>query len=63
MSRIPFENLDVLLGRPIRIDLASIQAKLVAASRGGYCFEHARLFAAVLDSGWVSRFAATPRGS
>jgi N-hydroxyarylamine O-acetyltransferase len=45
---IPFENLDVLLGRPIRIDLASVQAKLVGARRGGYCFEHNTLFAAVL---------------
>ncbi|MDC0677500.1 arylamine N-acetyltransferase family protein [Sorangium atrum] len=45
---IPFENLDVLLGRPIRLDLASVQAKLVGARRGGYCFEHNTLFAAVL---------------
>jgi N-hydroxyarylamine O-acetyltransferase len=50
MAHIPFENLDVLLGRGIRIDLASIQDKLVGARRGGYCFEHATLFAAVLDA-------------
>jgi len=49
MRRIPFENLDVLLGRPIRLDLDSLQDKLVRASRGGYCFEHATLFAAVLE--------------
>lgn len=49
MTSIPFENLDVLLGRPIRLDLASIQAKLVGARRGGYCFEHANLFAAALE--------------
>ncbi len=49
MSRIPFENLDVLLGRGIRIDLLSIQAKLVGACRGGYCFEHATLLAAALE--------------
>jgi len=47
-QRIPFENLDILLGRGIRIDLASIQAKLVAGRRGGYCFEHNTLLAAVL---------------
>ena len=41
---IPFENLDVALGRPIRIDGASVFAKLVTARRGGYCFEHNRLF-------------------
>lgn len=47
-THIPFENLDVLLGRPIRLDLPSLQAKLVAGHRGGYCFEHNLLFAAVL---------------
>jgi N-hydroxyarylamine O-acetyltransferase len=47
-THIPFENLDVLLGRPIALDLASLQAKLVARRRGGYCFEHNLLFAAVL---------------
>jgi len=47
-THIPFENLDILLGRPIALDLASIQAKLVAGRRGGYCFEHNLLFAAVL---------------
>ncbi|WP_437567062.1 arylamine N-acetyltransferase family protein [Sorangium sp. So ce542] len=45
---IPFENLDVLLGRPIRIDLAGVQAKLVTARRGGYCFEQNTLFVAAL---------------
>jgi N-hydroxyarylamine O-acetyltransferase len=47
-THIPFENLDVLLGRPIRLDPASLQAKLVAGGRGGYCFEHNLLFASVL---------------
>jgi N-hydroxyarylamine O-acetyltransferase len=47
-THIPFENLDILLGRPIALDLASLQAKLVARRRGGYCFEHNLLFAAVL---------------
>jgi N-hydroxyarylamine O-acetyltransferase len=41
---IPFENLDVVLGRGIRIDSDSVFAKLVSARRGGYCFEHNRLF-------------------
>jgi N-hydroxyarylamine O-acetyltransferase len=49
MSHIPFENLDVLLGRPVRLDLDGIQNKLVRARRGGYCFEHGTLFAAILD--------------
>ncbi len=49
MAAIPFENLDIFLGRPIRIDLASVQAKLIDARRGGYCFEHATLFKAALE--------------
>lgn len=49
MTHIPFENLDVLLGRGVRLDLGSVQDKLVRARRGGYCFEHGTLFAAVLE--------------
>lgn len=49
MRSIPFEHLDVLLDRPIRFDLDSLQRKLVRAKRGGYCFEHAALFSAVLE--------------
>jgi N-hydroxyarylamine O-acetyltransferase len=50
MASIPFENLDVLLGRPIRLDLGGLQEKLVRQRRGGYCFEHGMLFAAVLEA-------------
>jgi N-hydroxyarylamine O-acetyltransferase len=46
---IPFENLDILLGRPILLDLDSLQAKLVRGRRGGYCFEQNALFCAVLE--------------
>jgi N-hydroxyarylamine O-acetyltransferase len=48
MTAIPFENLDVLLGNKPRLDLDSLQRKLVENRRGGYCFEHATLFASVL---------------
>jgi len=41
---VPFENLDVILGRAIAIDSPAVFAKLVAARRGGYCFEQDRLF-------------------
>ena len=47
-THIPFENLDILLERPIRLDLTSLQAKLVQSRRGGYCFEQNALFAAAL---------------
>lgn len=36
---IPFENLDIPLGRGIRIEAESVAAKLLDARRGGYCFE------------------------
>ena len=49
-THIPFENLDVLLGKPPKLDLESLQAKLVTAGRGGYCFEQNGLFAAVLET-------------
>jgi N-hydroxyarylamine O-acetyltransferase len=48
-AAIPFENLDIILGRPIRLDIGSIQAKLVHARRGGYCFEQNTLLRAALD--------------
>jgi len=49
-TSIPFENLDIQLGLPIRLDLDSLQAKLVGRRRGGYCFEHNSLFLAVLKT-------------
>lgn len=49
-THIPFENLDVLLGRPIRLDAASLHQKLVRDQRGGYCFEQNLLFAGVLET-------------
>lgn len=48
-AAIPFENLDIILGRPIRLDIGSIQAKLVDSSRGGYCFEQNTLLRAALE--------------
>jgi len=47
---IPFENLDVPLGRGVSVELADVQAKLVGARRGGYCYEHGLLLAAVLST-------------
>jgi len=62
-THIPFENCDILLGRPIRLDLDSLQAKLVRGGRGGYCFEQNLLLAAVLEQiGFsVTRLAARVR--
>lgn len=46
---IPFENVDVVLGTHPGIEFDAIQSKLVGRRRGGYCYEHALLFAAVLE--------------
>ncbi len=47
---IAFENLDPLLGRPVRLDAASLQGKMLHGGRGGYCFEHNLLFGHALKA-------------
>ena len=47
---IPFENLDTLLGKPVKLDVRSLEDKLVHGRRGGYCFEQNLLFKHVLAS-------------
>jgi N-hydroxyarylamine O-acetyltransferase len=47
-SAIPYENIDVLLGRPPKLDLESLQDKMVRRKRGGYCFEQNLLLRAGL---------------
>src|ERR1700759_4729050 len=47
---IPFENLDVLLGRRIRPDVKARFQKLIVDRRGGYCFEQNGLFLHVLHT-------------
>lgn len=48
-TTIPFENLDVILGRGVSLDIEDIQDKLLRGRRGGYCFEHNLLFSALLE--------------
>ena len=47
---IAFENVDVLLGKAISLDPADIDAKLITAGRGGYCYEQNGLFKRVLTA-------------
>jgi N-hydroxyarylamine O-acetyltransferase len=47
-AAIPFEGLDPFLRRPVRLDIESLQAKLLGERRGGYCFELNGLFSAAL---------------
>ncbi|MGD9997272.1 MAG: arylamine N-acetyltransferase [Ilumatobacteraceae bacterium] len=44
-----FDNIDVLLEQHPGVGLDAIQSKFVVRGRGGYCFEHATLFAAALE--------------
>jgi N-hydroxyarylamine O-acetyltransferase len=46
---VPFENLDIHLGRPITLDLERIFDKIVRQRRGGFCYELNGLFAALLS--------------
>ena len=50
VGAIAFEGLDPFLGRPVRLDLAGLQEKLVANRRGGYCFEQNTLLKAALEA-------------
>lgn len=47
-SAIPFEAIDVLLERGVDIRPAAVDAKLIEARRGGYCYEQSGLFKRVL---------------
>jgi N-hydroxyarylamine O-acetyltransferase len=48
VETIPFENIDVLRGVPIDLEVGALEQKLVFARRGGYCFEQNTLFLEVL---------------
>jgi len=41
---IAYESLDIMLGRTPRLDVASLQRKMIFGGRGGYCLEQNMLF-------------------
>jgi N-hydroxyarylamine O-acetyltransferase len=49
-AAISYESIDVLLERPPKLDLGSLQRKMIAGGRGGYCFEQNMLFRGGLRS-------------
>ncbi len=64
---VPFENLDIHLGRPIVLDPDRIFDKIVRRRRGGFCYELNGLFAGLLgalgfDVAMVSARVANDRG-
>lgn len=49
-AAIAFEAIDVLMDRDIDISPQAVDAKLIAARRGGYCYEQNGLFKRVLET-------------
>ena len=41
---IAYESLDIMLGRTPKLHIASLQRKMIAGGRGGYCLEQNMLF-------------------
>lgn len=48
-TSLPFENLEILLGRGIPLGVETLQDKMIRRRRGGYCYENVGLFAAALE--------------
>jgi N-hydroxyarylamine O-acetyltransferase len=49
LGSIRFENLDIFIRGKVDVSLEAIQDKIVYRGRGGYCYEQAQLFGAVLE--------------
>jgi N-hydroxyarylamine O-acetyltransferase len=64
LLHVPFENLDIHLGRPLSLDVSDLFDKIVRRRRGGFCYELNTLFAALLEElGYrVDRLSARVRG-
>lgn len=50
LQAVPYENLDILAGRPLSLAEDALYDKLVTRRRGGYCFEINGFFAVLLRS-------------
>ncbi len=48
LQHFSFNNVSVLLGQEISLDIQDILKKIVLERKGGYCFEHNKLFYEVL---------------
>ena len=44
VQAIPYENLNVLSGKPVSLEVEDLLRKIVFGRRGGYCFELNILF-------------------
>jgi N-hydroxyarylamine O-acetyltransferase len=50
MLAVPFENLDIHVGRPIVLEPDALERKVVAERRGGFCYELNGAFSALLGA-------------
>ena len=50
LHTVPYENLDILYGIPLSLDVQAVYTKIVEKGRGGYCFELNILFGTLLRS-------------
>ncbi len=50
VTRVPYENLDILDGIPLSLDAEALYEKIVTRGRGGYCFEVNGALCALLAS-------------
>jgi N-hydroxyarylamine O-acetyltransferase len=58
LAAVPYENLDIQLGRPLSLDPAALHDKIVRRRRGGYCFELNGSFGLLLRAlGFAARWA------
>ncbi len=50
IDTVPYENLAIQLGRPIRLDADALFEKIVVERRGGFCYEQNHMLALALEA-------------
>ena len=50
LRTVPYENLDIVRGIPLSLEIPALEDKIVSRHRGGYCFELNALYGALLQA-------------
>ena len=58
-TSVPYENLDILRGIPLSLEIDDLYEKVVVRGKGGFCFELNGLFAWLLEQ-LATRSPSTP---
>lgn len=61
VTKVPYENLDILDGVPLKLDEDSLYKKIVENHRGGYCFEVNAIFDKLLNALGYTTFSCFAR--